>query len=805
MNKNPRILAMAYGLASLVCVAAGLSCNRHSAPSPSTQAAPVPSSRPAAQPTSSPSGYVGSASCRECHEKFYQLWAPSHHGLAMQTYTPEFARAQLTVQKDDIAIGKRRYRAQIEGQTGSVREQGPDGDKSYSIEHVMGGKNVYYFLTQLERGRLQVLPVAYDVMKKVWYDTAASGVRHFPDRTDEAIDWRERPYTFNPSCYSCHVSQLTTNYDLKTDAYRTTWAEPGINCETCHGPAGEHVRTFKQAPPNQPPKDLKIISTKMLTPEQNDAICAPGHAKMVVLTNAFHPGDEYFDHYDLVTLEHPDFYPDGRDLGENYTYTLWRMSPCVKSGKLHCVHCHTSSGRYRFQGEQANRACAPCHEARVKNAPAHTNHKADGEGNKCVSCHMPMTSFARMRRSAHSIRPPAPAATMAFKSPNACNMCHADKDAAWADQWVRKWRSRDYQAPILRIGSLIDAARQNDWSRLGEMMDHVTDPRRDEIVANSLIRLLRTCSDNRVLPVMMRALKDPSPLIRATVAEAMGDRLTPDVVAGLLAATADTYRLVRIRAAASLARLDPGALRDSDRRSLERAVAEFEASMMARPDDAASHYNLGNFHLSRGQAERAVACFETAGKFQPELIMPWVNASLAYNALGQNAKAEESLRRALGLDPNSVPANLNLGLLLGEMGRVADAEAAFRKALVAEPNNAVAAYNLGVILADRLPDEAIQWCRKAAELRPDEPKYAYTVAFYLRNRGDVDAAVRLLQDLRRKRPAYPDAYGLLGDILEKQGKTREAIGLYNRALADDQLSEQARRLFVARLQALASP
>jgi len=28
-------------------------------------------------------GYAGSASCRECHEKFYQLWSTSRHGLAM--------------------------------------------------------------------------------------------------------------------------------------------------------------------------------------------------------------------------------------------------------------------------------------------------------------------------------------------------------------------------------------------------------------------------------------------------------------------------------------------------------------------------------------------------------------------------------------------------------------------------------------------------------------------------------------------------------------------------------------------------
>ena len=42
--------------------------------------------------------YAGSKSCIECHGKFYQLWSTSRHGLAMQPYTPEFARANLTPQ-----------------------------------------------------------------------------------------------------------------------------------------------------------------------------------------------------------------------------------------------------------------------------------------------------------------------------------------------------------------------------------------------------------------------------------------------------------------------------------------------------------------------------------------------------------------------------------------------------------------------------------------------------------------------------------------------------------------------------------
>jgi hypothetical protein len=113
--------------------------------------------------------YAGSSSCRECHEKFYKLWSTSIHGLAMQPYTPEFAGAKLTLQPNDVVIGKFKYRTDVDN--GVVLETGPKGKQKYPIEHVLGGKNVYYFLTPFKKGRLQTLPVAYDVNKKEWFDT----------------------------------------------------------------------------------------------------------------------------------------------------------------------------------------------------------------------------------------------------------------------------------------------------------------------------------------------------------------------------------------------------------------------------------------------------------------------------------------------------------------------------------------------------------------------------------------------------------------------------------------------------------
>ena len=480
----------------------------------------------------------------------------------------------------------------------------------------------------------------------------------------------------------------------------------------------------------------------------------------------FTPGDRYFDHFDLTTLENPDFYPDSRDLGENYTYTLWMMSPCVKAGKLECMHCHTSSGRYRFKKEKFNDACMPCHEKHVTNPTAHTHHKPESEGSKCISCHMPKTEYARMERSDHSMRPPMPSASMAFKSPNAYNMCHKDEYDRWADEHVRKWRTRDYQSPVIHISGLIEAGRKRDYSRLEEMLAYITSKDCDEVYATSLIRLIMPCHNEKKWPVLIKALHGSSPLVRSAAAEGLRNYLNPQTVEALLKATRDEYHLVRIRAASILAAISVEYINEQKRKDFEGALNELKASFMARPDDFGSHYNLGNYYMSLREYKKAAASFETAIKLRPDAVVPYVNVSMAYVNFGDKKKAEGSLRKALKIEPENAAANFNFGLLMAELGRTEDAEHALMTAFMADPQMAPAAYNLCVMLAKDRIDEAIEFCKKANELRPDEPKYAYTLAFYLYQKGDTENAIRILNGLVQKHPEYGDAQMLLKEIIK---------------------------------------
>jgi Flp pilus assembly protein TadD len=81
---------------------------------------------------------------------------------------------------------------------------------------------------------------------------------------------------------------------------------------------------------------------------------------------------------------------------------------------------------------------------------------------------------------------------------------------------------------------------------------------------------------------------------------------------------------------------------------------------------------------------------------------------------------------------------------------------------------AQAAHNLCIIISKERLDEAVTYCRKAVELRPQDPNYAYTLAFYLNRKGNRDEAGRTLKTLLEKYPGHKDAEMLLNAILKKE-------------------------------------
>jgi len=228
-------------------------------------------------------------------------------------------------------------------------------------------------------------------------------------------------------------------------------------------------------------------------------------------------------------------------------------------------------------------------------------------------------------------------------------------------------------------------------------------------------------------------------------------------------ATGDGVRLVRVRAARTLTTAGvAGTALDGSTVAL--ATAELEASLKVWPDDPGSLLGLGNLRMDQGDHAAAAEAFELAVKLDPGGVAPRVNAAMAHALAGRPDLAEARLREALEIAPDDATANLDLGLLLAELGRTTEAAAPLTVA--ATGGSPVAAYNLCVLTAAEDARQALPWCRLAVEAAPDEPRYRYTLAFYLRQTGDDRRAAAELRALLAAHPDYTDAAVLLAAMGE---------------------------------------
>ena len=95
-----------------------------------------------------------------------------------------------------------------------------------------------------------------------------------------------------------------------------------------------------------------------------------------------------------------------------------------------CMQCHAEPGRTMPGGTQA----------KPIDPTAHSRHKSDSTGNRCVECHMPRATYMqRAPRHDHAWLSPDPLLTRELGIPNACSTCHADKDLDWVIRYAEEW------------------------------------------------------------------------------------------------------------------------------------------------------------------------------------------------------------------------------------------------------------------------------------------------------------------------------------------------------------------------------
>ncbi|HIJ55945.1 MAG TPA: hypothetical protein HPQ03_07460 [Deltaproteobacteria bacterium] len=348
--------------------------------------------------------FVGSETCKTCHERTYLEWRTSLHSRMMR----------------DVELEPLANIADFESPS-DVRTF-----KKEEVAYTLGSQWKQQYLKK-DGKDLIVLPAQYNITTGEWK-------AYFPDKPARR-DWFYE-------CAGCHATGVNPE--------KKTFVEMGIACEACHGPGSNHVEAI---PGYEIPT---IIQASRLTPALAAQICGSCHTggrdktgkHAYPLEYQIHKGVGnirlYFDEVNPDThSEH--FWPSGESRHSNQQYLDWKQSEHAKVG-VTCITCHDvhrSKSSLQAVGEVPNplmvirsktrlfedQLCKSCHTT-----PQYRSvHRIHTFGS-CVRCHMPRVASIGEAGDAHShtFRFMFPQATLKAggldKQPNACNACHHHKE-----------------------------------------------------------------------------------------------------------------------------------------------------------------------------------------------------------------------------------------------------------------------------------------------------------------------------------------------------------------------------------------
>ena len=364
--------------------------------------------------------YVGSATCRQCHQATYDRWTKTRMANVItdphvrpEVIIPDLSKPDplVTFKRDDIAF-------------------------------VYGTKWKQRYFTKVGDDYFP-LGAQWDIANKVWRAYLVQ------PNTDWWVPFypptnAERPT--GPLCDGCH----SVNYDIKTKKV-TEW---NVGCEKCHGPGSLHV---------QDPSATTIVNPAKLDYRHANDVCIQCHSQGQPLKNpiegryydwpsGFHVGLDLKDFWRLedhklgeTTFTH---FADGTGHKNRMQGNDFVQSVMYNRG-VTCFSCHDvhGTGNNADLIRPASDLCITCHGPSSPNGPhaptieAHTHHAAGSPGNECVSCHMPRIeqTIANVNVRSHTFRFITPGMTERDKVPNPCVGCHTDRTNEWATAELRQW------------------------------------------------------------------------------------------------------------------------------------------------------------------------------------------------------------------------------------------------------------------------------------------------------------------------------------------------------------------------------
>jgi predicted CXXCH cytochrome family protein len=707
-------------------------------------------------PATTPASFVDESECAACHPAERKAWTGSHHDLAMDEASTSTVLGDFSDSTFKHADAVSRF-FQRDGRFW-INATGPDGQPAdFPMKYTFGVVPLQQYLLELPGNRLQAYTVAWDVGNQRWFDL-------YPNeriRFDDELHWTRLSHNWNGMCAECHSTDLRKNFDPATGTYHTTFARIDVGCQACHGPGSRHLEWATKRSGKGKNAAQMGLAVDLAAPDATPQIevCARCHSRRALFWGDYRYGGRLMDTHLPSLLEPGLYHADGQILDEVFEYGSFLQSRMYMKG-VRCSDCHDPhSAGTRAEG---NALCVTCHNASSPAArgsidasglkqndydsPAHHFHRAGESGSRCVDCHMPQRTYMVIDpRRDHSLRIPRPDLSVKLDTPNACNLCHADKSAQWAAQAVAQWygRSRRQEA---HFGETLWTGRTRRPDASSRLIALARDGSQPEIVRATALQLLQRYPGSAAAAAFRDTLSHSDPLIRQAALEGVAAFPEPERAALLAPLLRDPVRAIRIHAARALA---PVALEASAQPALESALDEYIRAQRESADRPEGHANLGGLYQSLGRPDLAQAELEQAIAIDPSFVPAYVNLADLGRRMGDEQAAERTLRAGLTRSPGNASLHHALGLSLVRQRRNAEALRELAQAVRQAPEEVRYAYVYGVALHDSGRAKQGQAVLEEALTRfPGDHDLLRALVAYAQQRGDAAAAARYAERLR---------------------------------------------------------
>lgn len=726
-----------------------------------------------------PADFIGSEQCAACHDSEYRHWTGSHHDLAMQivsedTVLGDFDDANFTYN----GITTRFFR---DGKRFMVRTDGEDGQlQDFEVAYVFGVYPLQQYLLPLSRGRLQALSIAWDARP-----AAEGGQRWYHLYPDERVDhsdplhWTGPYQNWNTRCAECHSTDVHKGYAMDTRSFTTRYAEIDVGCEACHGPGSKHVRAaqegkleglggagFSTALAQRgdwyfPEGESIARRSEALASRAQIDNCARCHARRGTLGD-YHYGADLLDTHRLSVLQPPLYYPDGQIRDEVYVYGSFIQSKMHQAGVV-CSNCHEPhSNALRAPG---NGVCAQCHKPAEYDTPGHHFHPLASAGASCADCHMPETTYMGVDpRRDHSMRIPRPDLSVVMGIPNACNQCHADRDASWAVAALREW-GVEFRDTGSHPARQFDRVQRGDIRAVPALAALALDTGQPAIWRATAMEALGAVGGRDATRAMAALLYDDDAIIRASTVRSLQFLSLPQRFQLLTPLLDDPILGVRMEVASALAGVPLDQIPEDASRKLEALFKEYVRVQRQHADMPGALMQLGLFYGNRGDGPAAEAMYREALHINGHLLPAYLNLADLLRAQSRDDEARALLQRALAVDPDNGNTLHALGLLETRAGNTGPALDFLGRAAAVETDGTRHRFVYAIALHDLgKPQEAIGVLNRLLKEAPQDEQVLLALTNYHAELGNSSAAAGYARQLADSYPSNPNYRQLLQSL-----------------------------------------